>query len=111
VWRSQTTPPAEAGYWTPALGRAPLNHGHLREPALVGVTPGGFWPERQDLKSNRSGSTEPAEGWSYLLVRSTCQTVRLPSSTTKSEPSLPTATPTGLPHTPPSLVRKPVKKS
>jgi hypothetical protein len=36
---------------------------------------------------------------SYFPTYVTCQTLRLPSSVTKSEPSLATATPTGRPHT------------
>ena len=48
---------------------------------------------------------------SYLPTQLTRQTEREPSSVTKSEPSLPTATPTGRPQTCPSFVVKPVRKS
>src|SRR5262249_51418855 len=47
----------------------------------------------------------------FFPVYATRQTVPEPSSVTINDPSLATATPTGRPHTLPSLVTKPTRKS
>jgi monoamine oxidase len=61
---------------------------------------------RRVLRARRSdGQDEPATSWV------TRQMVPLPSSVTKSEPSLATATPTGRPQTSLSEMTKPVMKS
>jgi hypothetical protein len=80
----------------------------------VSTQPPSFWRSQNDLLISvlpLPRSSHLAGRSLYLPVYVTCHTERLPSSVTNNEPSFPTATPTGLPQTCPSLVTKPVRKS